>query len=169
MPSLAFEHDAAKAPRHSASYGVAAKRIALFLALVGTVVPSYAGACKNTTIEKAVNLLANAYAAKRMESLDCIGIKGEEVQFVIEHSLTFDYEVEEAKTFSQAEQWLRNLEIEKDMPTREVRSLDWCRKGLCVFNFEEGISHNTLYIHKVIYGYKNGCPSLRTVFLLNGD
>ncbi len=146
------------------------KRIALFFALVVTVVPSYAGdACKDTTIEKAIKLLTDAYAGKRMKTLDGIGIKGDEVQFVIEHSLTSDYEVEEARTFSQADRWLRSLEIEKDMPSREVRPLVWCRKGLCVFDFEDGISHNALYIDKVTYVYKQGCPSLRTVFLLNGD
>jgi len=141
-----------------------------FLILVGTAMPSYAaGTCNDITIEKTVNLLADAYAKKHMEVLDGFGIKSEEVQFVIEHSITFDYEVEEIKTFSQAEQWLKSLETEKGMPAREVRPLSWCRKGLCVFDFEEGISHNTLYIHKVTYDYKNGCPSLRTVFLLNGD
>lgn len=146
------------------------KRIALFVTLMGVMTSLYAAnACKDTSIEKAVKALADAYAKKRMEALDSIGIKGEEVQFVIEHSLTFDYEVEEAKTFSQAERWLRSLEVEKEMPAREVRPLEWCRKGLCVFNFEEGLSHNTLTIHKVTYGYRNGCPSLRTVFLLNGD
>lgn len=144
------------------------KPFVLLLALLAAM-PAPAQVCQDDQIEKELQTLADAYVARRLEILDGTGIKQEKIQFVVEHSLAFDYEVEESKTFAGAEQWLRSLETEKDFPRRETRPLDWCRKGLCIFNFEEGISHNTLYIHKVIYGYRNGCPYLKTVFLLNGD
>jgi hypothetical protein len=32
-----------------------------------------------------------------------------------------------------------------------------------------GINHNNLYLKRITYGVSNGCPYLKTIYILDGD
>jgi hypothetical protein len=55
------------------------------------------------------------------------------------------------------------------MPGRESRPLVRCAKGVCTYNFDGGILHNHLYLKKISYGTRSGCPYIKTIYLLDGD
>jgi hypothetical protein len=44
-----------------------------------------------------------------------------------------------------------------------------CAKGVCTYNFDGGILHNNLYLKKITYGMRGGCPYLKSIYLLDGD
>lgn len=124
--------------------------------------------CKNEAIEPLAKRLAQAWEAKQLGNLDNERPYLGSIQFVIEHSIADNYEVEEKTNLGTIEQWLRSQESE-GFPAREARPLLWCKKGLCVFDFSAGIAHNHRYMQKVTYEKKNGCVYIRSVFLLDGD
>jgi hypothetical protein len=122
------------------------------------------------TIEQQVKVLSDAYVAKTLGSLDAARPYSGKVRIIIEHSLGDDsYEVKGAATLEDAEEWLKNREREDGTPFREARPLLKCRKGVCTYNFDGGISHNHLYLQKISYGYRNGSPYIKTIYLLDGD
>lgn len=131
----------------------------------------------NAPIEELVKALADAYEAKSLESLDAEHLYSGTVKIVIEHSLV-DFgnkesvrnriEVKEFKTFAQAEKWLDSREHD-ELPAREARPLEGCKRGVCAYDFDGGILHNHLYLQKISYGLRRGHPFLKTIFLLDGD
>lgn len=126
--------------------------------------------CKRETIEQVVGELAEAYTAKALGRLDAEHPFAGRVRIIIEHSLGEDeYEVKGVANLSDAEEWLRNRESEESPKIREVRPLVRCRRGVCTYNFDGGILHNHLYIKKIIYGYRNHCPVIKTILLYDGD
>jgi hypothetical protein len=95
------------------------------------------------------------------------------VRIVIEHSLAEDnardrYVIKRFTSLARAESWLRSREHEA-MPARAAKPLKRCAKGVCAYNFDGGIVHNTLYLKKISYGLRGGCPYIKTIFLLDGD
>lgn len=131
-------------------------------------------AVSNSTIAQLENALAVAYMAKELGKLDAKHPLFGGVKIVIEHSLAGDtdkdrFEIKTFKTLAKAEQWLSSREREDGTPFRESRDLLRCRKGVCAYNLDGGISHNHLYLKKMYYGYRNGRPLIKTMYLLDGD
>ena len=126
------------------------------------------------TIEKFVDSVAHAFMFKELSGLDAKRALVGNVKIVIEHSLAADdakdrFEIKSFKTFAQAERWLKSREREDGTPFREYRDLLYCRRGLCEYNLDGGISHNHLYFKKVTYGLRLGRPYIKTIYLLDGD
>jgi hypothetical protein len=128
----------------------------------------------NKAIEPLLKSFEEAYAAKRLGTLDAERPFFGKVKFVIEHSLAEDtakdrFEIKWFNNLEKAEQWLRSREREDSTPFREARPLVRCKAGLCTYNLDGGISHNHLYLRKIAYGYRHGRPYIKTIFLLDGD
>ena len=129
--------------------------------------------CKKQSIESLVNSFADSFEAKKMGQLDADRPYVGTVRFVIEHSLADDNDPQRFKSrrfasFALAEKWFKKQEIE-GMPGRNTRPLIKCAKGVCSYNSEGGILHNNLYLTKVTYGIRGGCPYIKTIYLLDGD
>lgn len=152
------------------------KRLAIAVALILSIVsfPVHAESpSKQETIEQIVKALAEAYEAKSLDKLDAGHPFSAKIKIVIEHSLAEDdapdrFEIKTFRTLAQAERWLRSKETE-GLPAREARPLLRCKRGLCDYDFDGGILHNHLYLRRISYGYRNGRPYLKTIFLLDGD
>lgn len=132
-----------------------------------------ATAFPNSKIEPLVKGLAEAYTAKSLGSIDAEHPYLGTVKIVIEHSLAEDtapnrFEIRSFKTLEQVEQWLKSRERD-ELPTRQAKPLLRCKSGLCTYDFDGGILHNQLYLKRISYGYRNGRPYLKTIFLLDGD
>lgn len=129
--------------------------------------------CKKQPVTDLVNSFADSFANKSMDSLDVTRSHAGRFTFRIEHSLADDndsqrFEIKSFSSFAAAEQWLKSREIE-GMPGRNTRPLLKCARGVCSYNSEGGILHNNLYLTKITYGVRNGCPYLKTIYLLDGD
>jgi hypothetical protein len=140
------------------------------LALLISLPADTRAAPKKQTIEQLVKQLSEAYLAKSLGRLDAKRPYQGNVKIIIEHSLSEDdYDIKRVKTLKQAEQWLRRREDEDGTPLREVRRLLGCKKGVCRYDLDGGISHNHLYFKKITYAYRNGALYLKTIHLLDGD
>jgi hypothetical protein len=125
---------------------------------------------KKETIEKLVDKLAVAYTSKTLAELDAAPPYYGKVKIIIEHSLGDEsYEVKLSRKLEDAEEWLKNREREDGTPFREARDKRQCRRGVCTYDLDGGISHNHLYLKKVFYGYRKGAPYIKTIYLLDGD
>ena len=129
--------------------------------------------CKQQTIEDMVKAVAESYETKTLGSLDADQPYVGRVRIVIEHSLAGDndkdrFVIKWFTSLGRAETWLKTREHE-EMPGRAAKPLTKCAKGICNFNFDDGIVHNTLYLKKITYGIRGGCPYLKTIYLLDGD
>ncbi len=143
----------------------------ILLLLVFSLIPAVAvsgGQCANPTIEPLAKKVANNFAAKKLATLDKERPYLDAVQFVVEHSITDNYEVEEMPNLAAIDRWLTGQEVD-GFPAREVRPLLWCKKGLCVFDLSAGIAHNHRYVQKLTYGFYADCPYIKSVFLIDGD
>jgi hypothetical protein len=90
----------------------------------------------------------------------------------IEHSLADDddpqrFEVRRFSSFARAERWFKSREIE-NMPGRYTRPVEKCARGVCTYNTSGGINHRSLYLTKITYRIRNGCPYIKTIYLLDG-
>jgi biotin carboxyl carrier protein len=129
--------------------------------------------CKRQPIEDLVEAFAESFANKMMGTLDDDRPYVGRFTIRIEHSLADDndpqrFEVRRFSSFARAEQWFKSREIE-GMPGRNTRPLLKCAKGVCSYNSEGGILHRNLYLTKITYGIRNGCPYIKTIYLLDGD
>ena len=129
--------------------------------------------CKKQSIEDLVKAVAESYEEKSLGSLDVDRSYVGRVRIVIEHSLAGDndpdrFEIRWFTTLAKAESWLKSREHE-EMPGRTAKPLVRCAQGVCTYNFDDGIFHNTLYLKKITYGVRSGCPYLKTIHLLDGD
>ncbi|HEY6046283.1 MAG TPA: hypothetical protein VIU65_06740, partial [Pyrinomonadaceae bacterium] len=91
----------------------------------------------------------------------------------IEHSLADDndpqrFKVRRFASFALAEKWFKKQEID-GMPGRHAMPLVKCAKGVCTYNFDGGILHNNLYLKKITYGMRAGCPYIKKIYILDGD
>ena len=145
--------------------------LALFMLAAPAHAQSRAG---RKSIERLEEKFGIAYMNSALGSLDAEYPVFRKVKIVIEHSLAGDtdkdrFEIKEFKRFAQAERWLSSRQREDGTPFRIARDLRQCRNGLCTYNFDGGILHNQLYIKKIAYGYRNGRPYIKTIYLLDGD
>jgi len=129
--------------------------------------------CKKQSIRDLVNSFAASFEEKKMDQIDADQPYVGTVRFVIEHSLADDndpqrFKVRRFKSFAAAEKWFKSHEIE-GMPGRHSRPLVKCARGVCSYNSEGGILHNNLYLKKITYGMRGGCPYIKTIYLLDGD
>jgi hypothetical protein len=145
----------------------------LILLLFSSSLPVRAGSpCKKQSIDDLAKSIATAYEGRRLATLD--GQKPYvRVRIVIEHSLAEDnakdrFVIKWFPSLAQAESWLKSREHE-EMPGRAAKPLKLCAKGVCSYDFDGGIVHNTLYLKKISYGFRGGCPYIKTIYLLDGD
>ena len=129
--------------------------------------------CKKQPIKTLVEAFAESFTNKSMGTLDADRPYVGRFTIHIEHSLADDndpqrFEVRRFSSFARAEQWFKSREIE-GMPGRNTRPVIKCAKGVCSYNSEGGILHNNLYLKKITYGIRNGCPYLKTIYILDGD
>jgi hypothetical protein len=147
--------------------------VALTLLIISLSAPTQSSS-KKETIEQLVKALSDAYTSRALGRLDAGRPFVGKVKIVIEHSLAPDdakdrFEIKMFKTLEKAEQWLRSRERDEQFPSRQNRPLMQCKKGICTYDFNGGILHNQLYLQKITYGYKNGSPYIKTIYLLDGD
>lgn len=129
--------------------------------------------CKKQSIEDLEKALAESFAQKTMGKLDADRPYLSTIRIVIEHSLADDTDPQRFKvlkfaSFARAEKWFKSREID-GMPGRNTRPVIKCAKGVCSYNSEGGILHNNLYLTKITYGMRGGCPYIKTIYLLDGD
>jgi hypothetical protein len=148
--------------------------LVLTLALFGLWLPVHAESpCTKQPIQELAKAIAEAYGGKTMGSLDAQKPYVGKIRIVIEHSLAEDdardrFVIRWFTSLAKAETWLKSREHE-ELPGRESRPLGRCAKGVCIYNLDGGILHNHLYLKKITYGLKAGCPYIKTVYLLDGD
>lgn len=149
------------------------KQLAAALAIILCLVPLPSQArsrCKKQTIEQLVEKLSVAYMNKDLKRLQAERPFLNKLKFVIEHSLgEGEYDVKVSGYMEDVDDWFKGREREDGTPFRALRPLIACKRGVCDFNFDGGIDHNHLYIRRITYGYRNGCPYLKTIHLLDGD
>jgi hypothetical protein len=148
------------------------KLIATTIAVISLLMMPLEAQCakkqvKSQTIEQLATSVAAAYNDGKLDQLAIPVTK--KIQIRIKHSLGEGQElVQEFKTWQEGEKWLSSMSRDS-LPARESRSLLSCKKGFCNYNFQAGILHNHLYLKKIAYGYKNGRPYIKTIYLLDGD
>lgn len=129
--------------------------------------------CKQQPISDLAKAIAEAYEGKTMGTLDAQKPYVGKVRIVIEHSLAADdakdrFVIKWFTSLAKAESWLKSREHE-ELPGRDSRPLLRCAQGACTYNFDGGILHNNLYLKKITYGLRTGCPYIKTIYLLDGD
>lgn len=129
--------------------------------------------CKKQPVEDLVKSFADSFANRSMDTLDADRPYVGRITIRIEHSLADDddpqrFEVRRFSSFAGAEQWFKSREIE-EMPERYTRPVEKCARGVCTYNLEGGINHRSLYLQKITYGIRNGCPYIKTIYILDGD
>ena len=129
--------------------------------------------CKKQTIEDLVKAVAEGYEGKTLGSLDAQKPYVGKLRIVIENSLAEDnardrFTIKWFTSLAQAETWLKSRE-HAEMPGRATKPFVRCAKGVCTYNFDGGIVHNTLYLKKITSGSRSGCPYIKTIYLLDGD
>jgi hypothetical protein len=143
-----------------------------FLAIV-VIAGGATAQCKKQPIDALAKAVSEGFEAKTLSSLDSQKPYAGRIRIVIEHSLASDndkdrFVVRSFLSLAKAEAWLKSREHD-EMPGRQSKPFQKCSKGVCTFNFDGGIVHNTLYLKKIAYGIRNGCPYLKTIYLLDGD
>lgn len=129
--------------------------------------------CKKQPIDVLSKAVAEGFETKTLSSLDAQKPYSGRLRIVIEHSLAGyndkdRFVIRSFVSLAKAEAWLKSREHE-EMPGRATKPLTKCARGLCTYNFDDGIVHNTLYLKKIAYGVRNRCPYLKTIYLLDGD
>ena len=129
--------------------------------------------CKKQPVDALSKAVAEGFEARTLSSLDAEKPYSGRVRIVIEHSLADDnakdrFVIRSFVSLAKAEAWLKSREHD-ELPGRRSMPFQKCAKGICTFNFDGGILHNTLYLKKISYGVRNGCPFLKSIYLLDGD
>ncbi len=146
-----------------------------FIAFITLLAPANKAqnACQKQSIEQLAGSIAQNYESKSLSRLDPNRPYLSKYTLSIENSLVSDgepdqFEIKRFKSFRVAEKWLKSREFE-GWPNRISVPLTTCKKGICRFNLQ-GINHKQLFLQKISYGYqKNGCPFVKTIFLLDGN
>ncbi len=148
--------------------------IAVAVTLFSLSLPVHAQSrCQKQPVEDLLKAVAEGFETKTMRTLDAQKPYVGRVRIVIEHSLAPDddkdrFVIRSFTSLARAERWLKSREHE-EMPGRDTKPLARCAKGVCTYNFDGGIVHNTLYLKKITYGTRGGCPYIKTIYLLDGD
>ncbi len=121
--------------------------------------------CKKQPIDALAKAVAEGFEAKTLGSLDSQKPYPGKIRIVIEHSLAGDndkdrFVIRSFASLAKAEAWLKSREHD-EMPGRQSMPFQKCSKAVCTFNFDGGILHNTLYLKKLAYGTRSGCPYLK--------
>lgn len=129
--------------------------------------------CKKQPIKNLVEAFAESWSNKTMGTLDNDRPYVGRFTIRIEHSLADDddpqrFEVRRSSSFARAERWFKSREIE-GLPGRYTRPVEKCARGVCSYNTKGGINHRSLYLTKITYGVRNGCPYIKTIYILDGD
>jgi hypothetical protein len=143
---------------------------------------------RRTSLEQAVGAFEKAYVARDLGSLDQLSrmctrgrrrtLCNGKFKIQMEHSLGQDDRMEYISfdSFAAAEKWLRKSERSSGgafFPARSLKPRQKCQSGVCPYNFDGGISHNSLYIKSIKYGsvdyHDAGDYYITEVHLLNGD
>ena len=143
------------------------------IVFVIAVAANVAAQCKKQPIEDLAKAVAEGFEAKTLHTLDQQKPYAQKIRIVIEHSLADDnakdrFVSRSFGTLARAEAWLKSREHE-ELPGRHSMPFQSCARGVCTFNFDGGILHNTLYLKKITYGSRHGCPYLKMIYLLDGD
>jgi hypothetical protein len=125
--------------------------------------------CEGAQLESLMNRLAVAYPRGRLADLDGGKPSDARIQILVEHSLVGEMESEILPDFASVEKWLGARTPNDEPYNRSSRPLLACGKGLCTYDFFDGISHGTLHLHHVLYGCRAGKPFIRVLGLLDGD
>jgi hypothetical protein len=127
---------------------------------------------QKSSMERLANAVAVAYENENLGVLDAQPSYVDKIEISIKHSLGGNGDRPTSKTFSRwaaGEKWLKSKAREAG-PYRTVKPLVGCQKGLCTFNFKDGILHNHLYLKEIRYGLAKGDrPYLKSILLLDGD
>jgi hypothetical protein len=128
---------------------------------------------QKSSMEQLAKAVAIAYENQNLGILDAQQSYVDKIEITIKHSLGGDGDRPNSKTFSRwaaGEQWLKSKAREAAGSYRAVKPLVGCQKGLCTFNFKDGILHNHLYLKEIRYGVAKGDrPYLKSILLLDGD
>jgi hypothetical protein len=146
------------------------KQLAASLALILFIISPAAQAQSRSKI-KTIEQLEDAFSIAFMNNLTELDAKypnHETFRVIIEYSSALDPDIRVFRTFGALGRWLKSRETEDGFPWRLSTQLVGCKRGVCTFEFEGNLQHNRLYIQKLSYGYRNGRPYLKTIFLLAG-
>lgn len=149
------------------------RQLSALMLIVIVGVAAYAKPCKKQSVVDLVKAVAKAFVEKKMGSIDVDRPYVGTIRIVIEHSLADDddpqrFEIKKFSTLARAERWLKSREIE-EWPGRYSRPPEKCERGVCTYNLDGGINHKSLYLQKITYGIRGGCPYVKTIYLLDGD
>lgn len=79
-------------------------------------------------------------------------------------------EIVKLKGMAQFEKWL--VDVRNNFRFRDnldVRTMGTCINGCCSFPIDGGMSHNSLYLTRACFVFKNNTPYLNSITLLDGD
>jgi hypothetical protein len=143
------------------------------LVLLTVISATASSKCKKQPVADFAKTLAQSFEGKTMAQLDATRSYSGTFRIVIEHSLADDdspdlFVVRRFRSLAAFEKWLKSREIE-GLPGRNSMPLVGCARGVCKFQSDVGILHNNLYLKRVTYGIRNGCPYIKTIYLLDGD
>ncbi len=150
--------------------------VAAVLALFG-IAANAQSKCRGRTVEKLAGEISRLFENRKLNQLDSTRPYLSTFAVRIENSLAEDgskdqYRTQRFKTFRSAEAWLQKRDVkDEDMiyPTRESNPLISCKNGNCRYDLK-GLLHNHLFLQRFTYGYKkNGCPYVKTIFIVDGD
>lgn len=123
---------------------------------------------KIKTIRQLQDAFDKAFGMDRLAELDARYPNHGRFRVIIEYSSPIESDVRVFRTFGALGRWLKSRETEDGFPLRMDTTLVGCRRGVCTYELRENLQHHRLYLQKLSYGYRNGRPYLKTIFLLAG-
>ena len=144
-------------------------KMLILMLLVAIAPASYAG-CPITDIKHFAEMIADAHKQNALETIDTKYLGTKPFEAIIENSLAEDevFERTKATRFSEVANWLKKRQSE-GFPQPDIRKLVNCDNGVCIFDFFEGIHHNTLYLEKIHYKGNLKCAELQSIQFLDGN
>ena len=140
------------------------------LVLLSAIAPaSYAG-CPITNVRQFAEAVADAHKHNALEAIDRKYAGKNRFKVIIENSLAENdaFERTTATRFAEVARWLKRRQVE-GFPAPDIRKLVECKNGVCVFDLNEGIDHNTLYLEEIHYEGRPTCAKLQSIKFLDGD
>jgi len=140
---------------------------AVSLAMLSSV--GYAD-CAITDIKQFAEMVATAHKQEALAAIDRKYFGKKPFEVVIENSLGEgdQFERTNVTSFTEAANWLKKRQSE-GFPSPDIRKLVNCENGVCLFDFFEGINHNTLYLKEIHYNGTLKCAELKLIQFLDGN
>jgi hypothetical protein len=131
------------------------------------------GACLDVPRSTFAKDLAAAHASGTLALLDKKYPGLGPLQAFIEHSIGEESNgasilVTSVPSFAALAQLLRSRQTD-GMPAPQSRPFRKCSNGICTYDFNAGISHNTLYLKEVRYNDYVKCLEVEVIWFLDGD